>query len=189
MSARLLVVLRLCPDCGRPLRGAPGVPWMSCDRCPLAFDPFAQPAARMATYRPEGTGGDDGPRLAFYAFETGPTGGPWVWVPAFRVAGTGRGADPGRVLSEKGYRPALVEAPLSAGIARTPEEADRLLRRVRPELGGDAAVRGPWLVSLPCRLSFGTVSEQLSGLSWPKSAIRPPVSPGTGEPGLRPAGT
>ena len=168
------VVLRLCPACSGELLGRPGLSWMTCRGCPLAFDPFVSPAERLATYRPEGETGEASLRLAFYVFDVGPEGSPAsVWVPAFRAIDT-TGLDAGEILTQKKHAPRLVEAPLGAGLARTPGEALSLLKLRQAAGSVGAGTSGPRLVSLPAKLSGERVTEPVSGVSFWRRALRPP---------------
>jgi hypothetical protein len=147
---------------------------MTCTACPLALDPFGDPVERLATFRPAGPGAQAAPRLAFYLFDTGPAESPsWVWIPAFRAFTPNSRSDPGAVLAKKGYRPELVTAPLGAALARTPAEA-RALAAIRLRAEASAAdLRDLRLVSLPCRVSFDSVTEKTSGFAWPAGTLRP----------------
>ncbi|MFN7989121.1 MAG: hypothetical protein U0529_16730 [Thermoanaerobaculia bacterium] len=171
------VALRLCPACGGELLGRPGLPWMTCRGCPVAFDPFASPAERLATYRPEGEAGNASLRLAFYVFDAAPDGGPGpIWIPAFRATDTS-GLDVGEVLTQKKHAPRLALAPLGAGLARTPGEALTLLKLRRGTTGVGAEAPRPRLVSLPCRLLGERLTEPVSGVSFWLKGLRPPPGP------------
>ena len=174
MSPRLHVAVRSCPDCGSLLLATAGVPWMTCTACPLALDPFGDPAERLPTFRPAGAGAEVTSRIAFYLFETGAAASPAsVWIPAFRAFSPTSRSDPGAVLAKKGYRPELVAAPLGAALARTPAEARALAAiRLRVE-AADADLRSLRLVSLPCRVSMDSVAEKVSGFNWPVATLRP----------------
>ena len=50
MSLRVMV--RRCPDCGGELLGCPGLPWLTCVRCPQAMDPLSTPARKITCWRP-----------------------------------------------------------------------------------------------------------------------------------------
>ncbi len=177
MTSTAGVVLRLCPACSGELLGRPGLSWMTCRGCPLAFDPFASPSQRLTTCRPEGDSGEAPLRLAFYVFEAGPEASrALLWVPAFRAIDT-TGPDAGEVLTQKRHSPPLVEAPLGAGLARTPAEALALLKlRLGAGSEGVGAPR-PRLVSLPCRLSGDRITEPVSGVSFWRKALRPSFGP------------
>ena len=168
------VALRLCPACSGGLLGRPGLSWMTCRGCPLAFDPFTSPPERLTTYRPKGEKEEAPVRLAFYAFDVGSEGSPAsVWIPAFRAIDS-TGLDAGEVLTQKKHAPPLVEAPLGAGLARTPAEARTLLKlRQGAESIGAEGPR-PRLVSLPCKLSGERITEPVSGVSFARKALRPP---------------
>ena len=171
------VVLRNCPACSGELLGRPGLSWMTCCGCPLALDPFSSPAERLTTYRPEGEAGDAPLRLAFYVFDVGSEGSPAsVWIPAFRAIDT-TGLDAGEVLTQKKHAPRLTEAPLGAGLARTPGEALSLLKLRQGAGNVGAEASRPRLASLPAKLSGERVTEPVSGVSFWRKALRPPPIP------------
>lgn len=171
------VAIRLCPDCSGELLGRPGLSWMTCCSCPLAIDPFSSPPQRLTTCRPEGEPGEAPLRLAFYVFQAGPEASrALLWIPAFRAIDT-TGLDASEVLTRKRHAPPFVEAPLGAGLARTPAEALALLK-LRLGAGSEGAgAAGPRLVSLPCRLSGERITEPVSGVSFWRKALRPSFGP------------
>jgi len=181
------VVLRRCPACSGELLGRSGLSWLTCRDCPLAIDPFTSPVERLTTYRPEGETGEAPLRLAFYVFDVGSEESPTpIWIQAFRAIDT-TGQDAGEVLTQKKHAPGLVQAPLGAGMARTPGEALALLRlRQGAESVGAEAPRFR-LVSLPCKLSGERITEPVSGASFWRKALRPPAGPSRGTVSTSPA--
>lgn len=178
------VVLRKCPDCGGELVGRPGLSWMACRDCPLALDPFVEPARRLQTFRPADEVPSSAPRLAFYVFEIGKKSGPsWIWIPAYRSLGS-ESLDAGELLTDKSYAPPLAEAPLDAGLARTPEQALQHLKiRRGPKSAGASSAATPRLVSLRCNLDGERVVEPVSGFSIAQGALRPPLVKAGPRPG------
>jgi hypothetical protein len=160
------VVLRHCPECGGPLTGRRGIPWMACGECPLAVDPFASPTERLVTWRPDHETGEAALRLAFYLFDVGPQESVHgIWIPAFRSSG--RGAHKAAAaLTTMRHLPPLVAAPLGAVLGRTPVEAATLVQLQLPHKSrGDAEIPSPRLVSLPAQSVKGRLVEPVSGVA------------------------
>lgn len=170
------VAPRRCPDCGGELLGRAGLAWLTCRACPLALDPFRVPVEKLVTYRPDGEKAEGAARLAFWVFETGPeASSAWIWIPAFRVVDFGPNQGAWGALTQRAYRPILVEAPLGAGLARGPEAALALAKLLRKDAFGGAEVPSPWLVSLPCGVSGDLVTEPVSGVTVSRRGLRPPL--------------
>ncbi len=171
------VALRLCRTCGAAVDAWAGVAWVTCRECPAAWDLFTASPSKLVTYRPAREIVPKGPvaRLPFFLFvKRNGAGESVVWIPAYRATGARSDSDVASILTRKGHRPALVEAPLGCALARGPREALALFDAIHPA-DEDGAPAEQTLVSLPVVLTGGSLHEPVSDAWIADAGVRPPV--------------
>jgi hypothetical protein len=116
-------------------------------------------------------------RFAFDVSDLGSEGSPAsIRIPASRALDT-TGLDAGEVLTQRKHATGLVEAPLGAGLARTPGEALSLLKLRQGAESVGAETPRPRIVLLPFRPSGERVTEPVSGVAFWSMALRPALGP------------